>query len=137
MKKFLDAQKISYETALEEIRAGRKTSHWIWYIFPQLGILGRSSIAKHYGISGLDEAKAYLKNESLRKNLLEISQALLDLPNNNIQEVMGYPDDLKLKSSMTLFYLADSGCEIFRKVLEKYFGGEFDEKTIAFCKNNS
>ena len=135
-KKFVEAQKISYEIALEEIREGQKISHWIWFIFPQLKILGHSSTAKYYGISDLDEARAYLENETLRKNLLEISQELLNLPESDIKKIMGYPDDLKLKSSMTLFELADPGSEVFKKVLEKYFGGIRDEKTVAFCKNS-
>ena len=135
-KKFLEAQKDSYAVALSEIRAGQKTSHWIWYIFPQLKILGFSSTAQYYGIADLKEARAYLENKMLRKNLLEISQALLDLPECDIQKVMGYPDNLKLRSCMTLFQLADPSCEIFQKVLDKYFEGAGDEKTIAFCKNN-
>ena len=137
LSRFLKAQKISYEIALTEIKNGRKTSHWIWFIFPQLKILGHSPTAKFYGIADLNEAKEYLSDETLRKNLLEISQELLNLPGNDIKKIMGYPDDLKLKSSMTLFELAEPTCEIFKKVLEKYFDGERDEKTVAFCKNSA
>ena len=137
LSRFLKAQKNSYEIALNEIKNGRKTSHWIWFIFPQLKILGHSPTAKFYGIADLNEAKEYLSDETLRKNLLEISQELLNLPGNDIKKIMGYPDDLKLKSSMTLFELAEPTCEIFKKVLEKYFDGERDEKTVAFCKNSA
>lgn len=132
--KFLDAQADDYDTALNEIKAGRKTSHWIWYIFPQLAALGRSSTAKFYGIANLDEARAYLADEILRRRLLEISQALLDLPTGNAEIVMGsHVDAVKLKSSMTLFLLAEPTCEIFQKVLDKYFGGVKDELTVKLC----
>lgn len=134
LSRFLKAQERDYDTALAEIRAGRKTSHWIWYIFPQLGELGRSPTAKYYGIVDLDEARAYLADNLLRTHLLEISQALLDLPSRDIEDIMGYPDNLKLCSSMTLFHLAEPTCDVFQKVLDKYFDGKPDEKTIALCK---
>lgn len=134
LSKFLKAQERDYHTALEEIRAGHKSSHWIWYIFPQLEALGFSPTAKFYGIADLDEARAYLWNNLLRTRLLTISQALLDLPSNDIDAIMGYPDNLKLCSSMTLFHLADPDCDIFQKVLDKYFDGKPDEKTITLCR---
>lgn len=135
LKRFIDAQKFSYEDALAEIKSGRKTSHWIWFIFPQLKALGSSSTAKHYGIENLDEAKEYLSNEILRNRLLEISQALLELKNNDIEYIMGSSiDKIKLLSSMTLFHLAEPTCEIFTKVIEKYFGGKSDDKTVNLCK---
>ena len=134
LSKFLKAQERDYDTALAEIRAGRKTSHWIWYIFPQLGELGFSPTAKFYGIVDLDEARAYLANNLLRTRLIEISQALLNLPSNDIEDIMGYPDNLKLCSSMTLFHLAEPACDVFQKVLDKYFDGKPDKKTIALCK---
>lgn len=135
LKKFLDAQENSYKTALTEIKNGRKVSHWIWYIFPQLKALGRSGTAKYYGIENLDEAREYLANEILRERLLEISGALLKLENNDIGYIMGSSvDKMKLQSSMTLFHLAEPNCEIFTKVLEKYFGGQFDENTVNLCK---
>lgn len=134
--KFLDAQADDYPAALREIKSGRKTSHWIWYIFPQLAALGRSPTAKFYGISSLDEARAYLANETLASRLKEISQALLDLQTTNAEIVMGsHVDALKLKSSMTLFALADPACDIFQKVLDQYFGGRRDENTAALCKS--
>jgi len=134
LSRFLKAQERDYDTALAEIRAGRKTSHWIWYIFPQLGELGFSPTAKFYGITDLDEAHAYLADKLLRTRLLEISQALLDLPIRDIEDIMGYPDNLKLCSSMTLFHLAEPTCDVFQRVLDKYFDGEPDKKTMALCK---
>ena len=132
--KFLDAQEMDYSTALSEIRAGRKTSHWIWYIFPQLAALGRSSTAKFYGIADLDEARAYLKNETLASRLKEITQALIDLPDTDAQKVMGsHVDAIKLRSSMTLFALADPAADIFQKVLDKFFSGKRDELTVELC----
>ena len=135
LARFLKAQEFNYENALAEIKRGQKTSHWIWYIFPQLKALGFSGNAKYYGIENLDEAKEYLANETLRGRLLEISQALLELKNNDIEYIMGSSiDKKKLLSSMTLFHLAEPTCEIFTKVIEKYFGGNLDEKTVNLCK---
>ena len=134
LSRFLKAQERDYHTALEEIKAGHKSSHWIWYIFPQLEALGFSPTAKFYGIADLDEARAYLGNNLLRTRLLTISQVLLDLPSNDIDAIMGYPDNLKLCSSMTLFHLAEPDCDIFQKVLDKYFDGKPDEKTITLCR---
>ena len=133
LSRFLKAQERDYDTALKEIKAGHKSSHWIWYIFPQLGELGFSPTAKFYGIAGLEEARAYLGDKLLRSRLLEISQALLDLPSHDIEGIMGYPDNLKLCSSMTLFQLAEPTCDIFQKVLDKFFDGKPDGKTIALC----
>ncbi len=135
LNRFIRAQSDTYETALSELRRGRKTSHWIWYIFPQLKGLGFSPTAQFYGIGSLDEARAYLANEILRSRLLELSQVLLELQENDIGKIMGYPDDLKLRSSMTLFQLADPSCNIFQSVLDKFFNGMPDEKTIALCKS--
>ena len=130
LQRFLDAQEQDYEQALSEIRSGRKRSHWIWYIFPQLKALGFSSTAKYYGIADLEEAKAYLAEPTLRARLLEISGALLTLSENDPGRVMGYPDDLKLRSSMTLFAAADPAEPVFRQVLDKFFNGKPDIKTL-------
>ena len=137
--RFLKAQDSSeelptYEDALREIRNGRKQSHWIWYIFPQLKELGSSSMAKFYGIRDLAEAKEYLADPTLRSRLIEISQALLDLPLNDPLAVMGSPDDKKLRSSMTLFDAADPDCRVFRQVLDKFFRGEPDPHTLDLLK---
>ena len=130
----MDAQSRDYPTALAEIRGGRKRSHWIWYIFPQLEALGRSGMAKAYGIKDLAEARAYLAEPTLRARLIEISEALLAHPENDPLKVMGYPDDLKLRSSMTLFAAADPDCPVFRQVLEKYYNGEPDPLTLELLK---
>lgn len=136
INRFIEAQEDDYQIALKEIRNGRKESHWIWYIFPQLKDLGYSPTAKFFGISNIEEAKAYFDNEILRNRLLEITSELLNLKTTNISEVMGYPDDLKLKSSMTLFYLSTNN-DLFKKVLDKYYDGETDDKTVAVISKNN
>lgn len=135
VERFLQPQEEDYVQALSEIRAGHKYSHWIWYIFPQLKALGRSYYANFYGISGMEEAKAYLAHPTLRKRLIEISQALLELKTSNPKIVMGAPDNKKLCSSMTLFALANPEEKTFRQVLEKFYGGEMDQKTIELLKD--
>lgn len=130
LQRFKNAQKRDYKRALAEIKRGRKETHWIWYIFPQLAFLGKSEISAYYAIRGIEEARAYMKDRVLRKRIIEISQALLDLDTNDATEVMGFPDDKKLQSSMTLFEAADPDCEVFSKVLEKFFGGERDLLTL-------
>lgn len=134
LEKFHKAQEKDYKTALREIQNGRKDSHWMWYIFPQLKGLGRSSMADYYGISNINEAKQYLADPVLGPRLLEISSALLEIDTNDAEKVMGYPDHLKLKSCMTLFAAADPHNEIFQKVLQKYFNGEKDQKTLWLLK---
>ena len=134
LSRFHKAQQGSYETALAEIRSGRKRSHWIGYIFHQLQGLGFSSTAQYYAIENLEEAKAYLADPVLRERLLEISNALLALDSCDPSEVMGYPDDLKLRSSMTLFSLAEPECTVFRDVLDKFYDGQEDSRTIALCR---
>ena len=134
MKRFLDAQEKDYQLALSEIRNGQKRSHWIWYIFPQLKDLGYSYNAQFYGIRDLDEAKEYLQEPTLRAHLIEISEALLALPENDPLKVMGYPDDLKLRSSMTLFAAAAPDIPVFQQVLDKYYGGKGDEKTLELLQ---
>lgn len=130
LKRFKEAQAENYAQALKEIKQGRKSSHWIWYIFPQLKELGRSETAKYYGIDGLGEAKAYMADPELRQNLLEISNALLHQPEKDIHRMMGYPDDLKLCSCMTLFEAAAPDCAVFREVLVKFFDGKRDSVTL-------
>ena len=106
LSRFISAQQQSYKTALKEIRNGKKSSHWIWYIFPQIEGLGRSSTAQYYSIRDLQEARDFMDDPYLSHNLIEISEALLGLSSNNATEVMGIPDDMKLRSSMTLFMAA-------------------------------
>lgn len=129
LDKFIEAQEVNYNQALKEIRNGKKLTHWTWYIFPQLKGLGTSNTANYYGIENLEEAKAYLKIDYLRHNLLEITQALLDL-DSNPTKVLGYPDDLKVKSCMTLFHYADPSITIFKEIIDKYYNGIFDTNTI-------
>ena len=130
MKRFLDAQKGVYEQALREIRAGRKRSHWIWFIFPQIQGLGQSPESKRYGISDLDEAKAYLSHPVLGARLREITAEVLMHTDSSIRTIMGGGIDVKkFKSSMTLFD-AVSPNDIFAKALETFYGGERDTKTL-------
>ncbi len=130
LERFLKAQDKDYEQALKEIKKGRKTSHWIWYIFPQIAGLGFSSTSKYYSIKDKNEAIEYLKNNTLKHRLIEICEALLSLESDDATYVMGYPDDLKLKSSMTLFSEV-SDIDVFKKVLDKFYNGEKDEMTIS------
>lgn len=130
LSRFLKAQEHDYEQALSEIRSGRKRSHWMWYIFPQIQGLGFSSTAQYYAIRDLQEAKDYLAHPVLGARLKEISSALLDLEGLSASEIFGYPDDLKLRSSMTLFRMADLDEPIFLEVLEKYYDGEPDFRTV-------
>ena len=134
LERFVKAQEYDYDTALREIRSGRKRSHWMWYIFPQLRGLGFSSTSQYYGIRDLDEAKAYLQHPVLGPRLVEISQALLTLDSDDAGAVMGYPDNLKLHSCMTLFELAAfelaaPELHVFSRVQEKYFAGHADRRT--------
>ncbi|WP_243134480.1 DUF1810 domain-containing protein [Enterocloster asparagiformis] len=129
LERFVQAQESSYARALREVKNGRKTSHWMWYIFPQLSGLGHSQTARYYAIRDRAEAEAYLAHPVLGKRLLEISSELLKLESFDATAVMGWPDDLKLKSSMTLFGLV-SREPVFRQVLEKYFRGEEDVYTV-------
>ena len=132
LRRFLKAQRRDYPTALAEIRAGCKRSHWIWYIFPQLRALGKSDFADYYGIADMDEARAYLAEPTLRARLEEISAALLEQPGRDPDLVMGsHIDGVKLRSSMTLFALADGRADsVYRRVLEAFYGGVEDVKTL-------
>lgn len=120
----------SYESALNEIRSGRKRTHWIWYIFPQLKGLGRSYNANFYGINDIDEAKRYLEHPVLGSRLKEITEALLTLKEDDPVKVMGRPDDMKLQSCMTLFAYISENDSVFHKVLDKFFSGKKDQTTI-------
>ena len=131
LERFVRAQIGSYETALWEIRRGRKCSHWMWYIFPQIAGLGMSSTAQYYAIQDLQEAEEYLAHPILGPRLLEISGELLKLSTNDAYAVFGWPDNLKLRSSMTLFHCADPDCPVFQQVLDKFFAGRPDERTLA------
>ena len=137
LKRFVSAQSRDYETALAEIRAGRKASHWMWYIFPQVEGLGYSATAQYYALPDLAAAEEYYRHPVLGAHLIEISNALLELDSDNATQVLGYPDDLKLRSSMTLFMLAVPDEPVFRRVLEKYYHGEPDERTVEIVKRKA
>ena len=135
LERFIDAQERDFNVSLLEIKNGYKRSHWMWYIFPQLADLGYSTTAKFYGIKNKDVAIAYLKNEYLKNNLIEISKVLYEL-DDNISNILGYPDDLKLKSCMTLFNYADPSIDIFNKIIDKFYNGEQDSKTLELLSND-
>ena len=132
--RFLEAQKTSYAIAIEEVRNGRKVSHWMWYIFPQLRGLGYSSTAHLYGLNGLDEARRFAADPALGRNLRTITQALLDQPLRNANGIFGSTDAMKLRSCMTLFELADPDCSLYGQVLEEFFGGSRDHKTLTMLR---
>lgn len=131
LARFVDAQEGVYEEAIAELRAGRKRSHWMWFIFPQLAGLGRSETARFFGIKSLDEAKAYLAHPVLGPRLRACAEAILSIEGRSAYGILGFPDDVKLKSSMTLF---DAASEItgsvFERVLAKFYAGKRDEQTL-------
>lgn len=133
--RFYSVHKLWFEIALKEIKSGRKQSHWMWYIFPQLKTLGRSYNAVYYGLENTEEALQFYNDSYLGANLREICRALLDCESSNALEVMGSPDNLKLRSSMTLFYIATKD-ELFSEVLEKFYNGKQDELTKTYLNQN-
>lgn len=130
LNRFLDAQEKDYAIALAEIRAGRKRSHWMWYIFPQIAGLGMSETSKFYAIKTKAEAESFLAHPVLGKRLVEISNALLNVEGKTANQIFGNPDDVKLKSSMTLFGTLENTNLVFQKVLDKYFDGAKDRRTL-------
>ncbi|SIT90022.1 DUF1810 domain-containing protein [Pontibacter indicus] len=134
LNRFLDAQATCYEQALSEIKSGRKRSHWMWFIFPQLQGLGYSETARFYAINDLQEAALYLQHPVLGPRLIEISKAMLALEGKTANQVLGNPDDLKLKSSMTLFAAVPGADPVFKAVLDKYYRGEEDQRTLQLLK---
>lgn len=131
LSRFCGVHRQYFDTALREVRRGYKSSHWMWYIFPQLRGLGRSSTAWTYGLDGLTEAKAFASDPILGENLRRITAALLDQPTRNANAIFGSTDAMKLRSSMTLFELADADCPLYDRVLEEFFGGSRDERTLG------
>lgn len=130
LQRFKDAQRNDYEQALQEVKSGRKRTHWMWYIFPQIHGLGMTPISDYYSIRSLREAKDYLKDPVLGARLVEISKALLEQNTSDPHAVFGSPDDLKLRSCMTLFERADPQNPVFGDVLDKYYRGERDQRTL-------
>lgn len=131
LQRFVDAQAGTYDQALAELRAGRKRSHWMWFVLPQVAGLGRSETARHYALSGLDEARAYLAHDVLGPRLVECAGTLASLPETDATTVLGPVDAQKLRSSMTLFARADPEQPVFQEVLERYFDGEQDPATTS------
>ncbi len=130
LARFVSAQQRVYQTVREELRSGSKRSHWMWFIFPQVEGLGESSTSRYYSIKSAEEARQYLAHPVLGPRLLECSEILLSLQGSTADEIFGFPDDMKLKSSMTLFENAAGPGSVFRRVLDKYFAGQRDQRTL-------
>ncbi len=130
LERFVEAQASVYHTAVAELAMGHKETHWMWFIFPQLKELGKSAMAKRYGITSADEARAYLAHPLLGSRLVECSKLLLAQRNANAFEIFGSPDELKLRSCMTLFAVTSPQETAFKQVLEVFFKGKFDEVTV-------
>lgn len=131
LQRFTDAQEGVFQRALKEIKNGRKQSHWMWFIFPQVAGLGFSETTKFYAIRDMVEAELYLHHPVLGSRLIEISQALLDVEGKTVNQIFGSPDDLKLKSCMTLFSLLPDANPVFDSVIKKYYNGAKDGRTLG------
>lgn len=131
LQRFVDAQRVIYERVEMELRAGSKESHWMWYIFPQIEGLGRSSTAQKFAITSIDEARAYLDHPLLGARLRKCTRLVTSVDGRSIEEIFGYPDHLKFHSSMTLFAQAAGDNRVFMDALRKYFQSEFDLQTMA------
>lgn len=134
LNRFLEAQKEDYAQALSEIQRGRKTSHWMWYIFPQLEGLAFSATSRHYSIKSIEEARAYLDHAVLGQRLLECTEAVMAVEGRSAREIFGSPDDLKLRSCATLFAQVAPPDSVFERLLGKYYGGAGDEKTLDLLR---
>jgi uncharacterized protein (DUF1810 family) len=130
LPRFVKAQEAHYDSALRELKAGRKRSHWIWYVFPQIAGLGTSATSRRYAISSCDEARAYAEHPILGPRLRECTQLVLDIEGRGADEIFPYPDDLKFRSCMTLFECCADDPVLFRAALDKYFGSEPDRRTL-------
>ncbi|MCA3574647.1 MAG: DUF1810 domain-containing protein [Aestuariivirga sp.] len=134
LDRFLKAQEPVFETALAELRAGQKQSHWMWFVFPQLRGLGRSPMAQHYGINSLGEAAAYLGHPVLGARLRQCVEAVLALQGKSLRQIFGVPDDIKFRSSMTLFALAAGEESVFQEALNRYNKGVMDQMTVELVR---
>jgi len=132
LQRFVEAQNPVFDRVRTELRAGRKRTHWMWFIFPQVKGLGQSSIAVKFAIEGRQEAEAYLAHPILGPRLRQCTQLVNDMEGRSISEIFGYPDDLKFHSCMTLFASVTAENQVFIDALRKYFSGEFDEQTLEF-----
>ena len=130
LSRFIEAQRHSYQQALTELREGRKETHWMWFIFPQLAGLGHSSTARYYALASLDEARAYLADPLLGARLKECTEAVLRLSGRSAIDIFGGIDAMKFRSSLTLFSMASDSDSLFREALERYFEGEMDGMTV-------
>lgn len=135
LDRFVEAQKLNYQTALEEVKNECKITHWMWYIFPQIDGLGMSEMSRYYSIKFREEIEEYMGNDYLRNNLLEISETLLTLQTNNAILIFDFVDSIKLRSSMTLFAEVFPEYEVFQKVLDKFFDGQKDPLTLDYLQN--
>lgn len=134
LARFTSAQDPVWDAVRQELRAGRKQTHWMWFVFPQLAVLGRSSMARHYGLSGLEEAKAYLAHPVLGARLREVCAIVLGLPTGEAVGIFGPVDAMKLRSCLTLFAAAAPEDELFARCLRRYFGGEADPLTLSHIR---
>lgn len=130
LARFVDAQSSVYERVRGELSAGKKSSHWMWFIFPQLRGLGSSLMAQKFAIGSLAEAQAYLQHPVLGPRLLECTQLVMQIEGRNIEQIFGHPDDMKFRSCMTLFMRASPADQLFSDALKKYFAGEQDERSL-------
>lgn len=135
LQRFADAQDRVYDAVVGELRSGQKRSHWIWFVFPQLRGLGHSPTAQHYGIASLDEARAYLMHEVLGPRLRECARLVADIEGRSANDIFGWPDNLKVRSSMTLFARATDTDAEFRAVLDKFYNGEEDAATVELLSS--
>ena len=133
LERFVTAQENVIDQVLGELRAGRKRTHWMWFVFPQLRGLGTSTMAEIFGIDSLDEARAYLAHPVLGARLRECCALMLQVPDRSAHEILGSPDDIKFRSCLTLFSLADPQQPLFRQGLERFYRGVPDPRTIALC----
>jgi uncharacterized protein (DUF1810 family) len=137
LHRFIDAQNNIYAQALSELRAGRKRTHWMWFIFPQIAGLGTSAMAEKYAIRSAEEAVAYLADPILGSRLLRCVEAMLGVTGRSAHEILGSPDDVKLRSSMTLFAAVSEHDSLFHKAIDRYYEGEFDERTVEILSATS
>jgi uncharacterized protein (DUF1810 family) len=135
LERFVEAQAVNYEDALAELRAGEKRTHWMWYIFPQMRGLGNSAMSQRYSIKTEDEARAYLQHPTLGPRLLECARAAVNIDGRTAKEIFSSPDDMKLRSSATLFAQV-SDEPVFQQIIDKYFGGEPDRRTLRILSHS-
>jgi uncharacterized protein (DUF1810 family) len=137
LNRFMSAQEGIYDRVLAELRGGRKRTHWMWYVFPQIDGLGHSETTRHYAVKSMEEARRYLAHPVLGARLVESAEAVLAVEGLSASDIFGHPDDWKLQSSMTLFALVAEPGSVFERVLEKYFQGKRDSRTLQLAGDSS